>query len=126
MALGLASKLMIFFIVINTLVSFAGGAGMIPSDESVVRASEWVTQLKDESTGALGTETGTSGLTILDYFNPLNYDIVVTLLSILGGFFLDPIFLFGTLPAPLGSMFGLIFAALEVFAIGSFIRGYAV
>jgi len=124
MAMGQMSKLFVFFIVINSLVAYMGGSGLLGEDVNVEQADDYVSNLKNQS-GSAQTETNTtSGISILDYFNPLNYEQVSNALSLVTGFFIDPILLFGVLPSPLSYMLGTIFSVLELMAIAGFIRGF--
>jgi len=123
MAMGMISKLFVFMIVINSLVAFVGGAGLLGENARVNKAQDYINDLQTQSLEATAETDATSGITILDYFNPLNYSWVRKLLGIVTGFFVDPILMFGALPAPLSNMFRLLYAVLEVLAIGGFARG---
>jgi len=120
---GQISKLFIFIIVINSLVAFTGGAGLLGEEADIKRADDYVDSLKTKATSAQEQTNTSSGLTILDYFNPLNYEVVANGISLIVGFFTDPVLMFGALPVPLSYMFGTIFAVLETLAIAGFIRG---
>lgn len=120
---GQISKLFIFFIVINSLVSFVGGAGLLGDEADVARAEDYINKLETESMAAKEETNTTSGITVLEYFNPLNYETVSNVLSLATGFFIDPLLLFGALPNPLSYMFGIMFGVLEALAIAGFVRG---
>jgi len=122
--MNLASRLLVFFIIINSIVAFMGTSGYF-ADVETNRARDYVNQLSEESTGSVEETDESSGITILEYFNPLNYGFVREFLSIMSGFFLDPIFLFATFPAPFSYMFMTLFSTLEIVAIASFARGVA-
>ncbi len=125
MAMGMISKLFVIFIVINSIVAFAAGSGMFSGEADVKRMSDYIDNLKEQSTESDRDVSGTSGINILEYFNPLNYGPVADFIGIVSGFFVDPILMFGTLPAPFSYMFGTMFSVLEIVAIAGFIRGVA-
>lgn len=123
--MGMIQKLFIFFIVLNSLVMFVGNAGMFGGDVSVGRASDYIMDLHEKSQETLETDASSSGISILEYFNPLNYAPVAKFLSLVTGFFVDPIFMFSALPDPFSYMFGFVFAILEGTALVGLIRGYS-
>ncbi|MFB6089019.1 MAG: hypothetical protein ABEK36_04535 [Candidatus Aenigmatarchaeota archaeon] len=125
MALGQVSKIFIFIIVINSLVTYAANFGMIGEDVEVQRMQDYINDLQSKSDDTI-TDTNTgSGITILEYFNPLNYEVVANALGLITGFFIDPILMFGVLPSPFSYMMGLLFSILEITAVAGFIRGVA-
>jgi len=122
--MNLASRLFVFFIVINSIVAFMGASGFF-AEVNTDRAQDYVNQLSSQSSDSVESTEPESGITVLDYFNPLNIGWVRDLLGLFSGFFLDPIFLFATFPAPFSYMFMTLFSVLEIVAIGSFARGVA-
>jgi len=125
MAMGQISKIFIFIIVINTLVMYAGNSGMIGEDVEVQRMQDYMNDLHKKSQDVVSDTNTGSGINILEYFNPLNYETVANLLGLATGFFIDPALMFGVLPAPFDFMLGSIFIILEGTAIVSLIRGVA-
>jgi len=123
--MGMIQKLFIFFIVLNSLVMFVGNAGMFGDDVSVGRASDYIMDLHEKTQEVTKGEASSSGINILEYFNPLNYKQVAAFLSLVVGFFTDPLFMFSALPAPFSYMFGFVFATLEGAALVGFIRGFS-
>lgn len=126
MAIGLTSKLFIIMIVINTVVAFGGSTMIYDSTEQVKTMSDHIDDLQTATQNVDKDIGGTSGINILEYFNPLNYGWVADGISLIGGYFIDPIIMFGTLPAPFGTMFSAIYGALQIFAGLGLIRGFAV
>jgi len=118
------SKLFVFFVVINSLVAFTGTEGLLGDETDVKKAQDYVDDLKTKSTEDTEGNT-TSGLTLLDHFNPMNYGPVQKIVGIAGGYFVDPVLMFGALPDPLSKIFGTLFAVLEAVAIAAFFRGVA-
>jgi len=127
MALGKMSKLFIFIICVNSIVAFVASSGVYLGDADTKTMSDWTDKLHNQTTQTISESEGSSsGISILDYFNPLNYKIVADAIGIASGFFIDPIIMFGTLPNPLNVMLGTIFGVLELLAIVGLIRGVTV
>jgi len=122
--MNLTSRLFVFFVIINSLVAFMGASGYF-ADVETNRAEDYISQLSSKTTSSIKETDESSGITVLDYFNPLNYGFVRSFLTIISSFFLDPIFLFQTFPAPFSYMFMTLFSVLELTAVASFARGVA-
>lgn len=127
MALGKMSKIFIFIICVNSIVAFVANSGVYLGNENTQTMSDWTNSLHNQTTSSVSSsESGDSGISVLDYFNPLNYKIVADAIGIATGFFIDPVIMFGSLPAPMNIMLGTIFAVLELLAIVGLIRGVTV
>jgi len=126
MALGKMSKLFIFIICVNSIVAFVASSGVYLGGTDTKTMSDWTDKLHNQTTQSVSETESTSGISILDYFNPLNYKIVADAIGIASGFFIDPVIMFSTLPNPLNVMLGTIFGVLELLAIVGLIRGVTV
>jgi len=126
MALGLTSKIFVFIICVNIVVAFAGEGGLILQDENVQTMSDRIDKLRNQTRGFGESMNATSGLTVLDYFNPLNYGWVADGLGLITGFFTDPIYFSRALPNPLGILAGSLFLLLEIMAVVGLVRGVVV
>lgn len=126
MALGLTSKILVFVLILNSVVAFAGMEGMLGSDVNWKKSRDLLGQFRNntqESTEDIKNEDE-SGITSLDYFNPLAK--VWGWLNMVIDFFTNPITLAWTLPMPLNWIFGLVISMLEGAAIVGVVRGVVV
>jgi len=123
MSLGMTSKIFVFIICVNIVVAFAGNAGLITEDENIQTMSDRIDKLRNQTQGFDEGMNTSSGLTVLDYFNPLNYGWVADGLAMITGFFTDPIFFSRALPNPLDILAGTLFLVLEIMAVVGLVRG---
>jgi len=126
MALGKMSKIMIFALVVNSLVAFAGAEGIgLGEDVNPASASDRMNEFEDQATNitkSVGEEE--SGFTVLDFFNPMGGG-VWNMFGLILGFFADPILFAFALPMPLNLIMGSVMMALEATIFITIIRGVA-
>jgi len=126
MALGLTSKILVFVLILNSVVAFAGVQGMLGSDVNWKKSRDLLGQFRnntEESTEEIKNE-GESGITSTDFFNPLAK--VWGWLNMVIDFFTNPIALAWNMPMPLNWIFGLVISMLEGAAIAGVVRGVVV
>ena len=126
MTLGLTSKILVFVLILNSVVAFAGIQGMLGSDVDWKKSRDILTQFRNNTadvTKDIKTEDE-SGIIGMDFFNPLSK--VWGWINMVIDFFTNPIALAWVLPMPLNWIFGLIISMLEGAAIVGIVRGVVV